>query len=64
MCIQDVFMIVHTRFGALTPGTLEFGKKRLGRRNQRWVPGTLNNHILMDVWSNNHVLCKDLESSN
>jgi len=28
------------------------------------VPGTLNNHFLMDVWWNNHSLCNDLESSN
>ena len=28
------------------------------------VPGTLNNHILMDVWWNNNFLCNDWESSN
>ena len=27
-------------------------------------PGTPNNQFLMDVWWNNHFLCKDLESSN
>ena len=27
-------------------------------------PGTLNNHLWMDVWWNNHFLRKDLESSN
>jgi len=27
------------------------------------VPGTLNNHFLMDVWWNNQFLCNDLESS-
>ena len=27
------------------------------------MPGTLNNHFLMDVWWNNHFLCNDLESS-
>ena len=27
------------------------------------LPGTLNNHFLMDVWWNNHFLCNDLESS-
>ena len=26
--------------------------------------GTLNNHFLMDVWWNNHFLCKGLKSSN
>ena len=28
------------------------------------MPGTLNNHLLVDVWWNNHFLCRDLESSN
>ena len=28
------------------------------------MPGTLNNHFFMDVWWNNHFLCRDLESSN
>ena len=27
------------------------------------LPGTLNNHFLIDVWWNNHFLCNDLESS-
>ena len=29
-----------------------------------FVPGTPNNHFLLDVWWNNHFLCKELESSN
>ena len=29
-----------------------------------FIPGTPNNHFKMDVWWNNHFLCKDLESSN
>ena len=29
-----------------------------------YIPGTPNNHFLMDVWWNNHFSCKDLESSN
>ena len=29
-----------------------------------YIPGTLNNHVFMDVWWNNHFLYKDLESSN
>ena len=28
------------------------------------LPGTLNNHFLLDVWWNNHFSCNDLESSN
>ena len=28
------------------------------------IPGTPNNHFLMDVWLNNHFPSKDLESSN
>ena len=27
------------------------------------LPGTINNHLLVDVWWNNHFLCNDLESS-
>ena len=29
-----------------------------------YIPGTLNNQFLMDVWLNNHFPCKDFESSN
>ena len=29
-----------------------------------YIPGTLNNQFLMDVWLNNHFPCKDVESSN
>ena len=33
-------------------------------RNNKNLLVPLNNHFLMDVWWNNHVLCNDLESSN
>ena len=37
-----------------------------GARNMvaKFLPGTLNNNILMDVLWNNHILCNDLEASN
>ena len=37
-----------------------------GARNMvaKFLPGTLNNNLLMDVWWNNHFLCNDLEASN
>ena len=29
-----------------------------------FIPGTPNNRLQIDVWWNNHFLCKDWESSN
>ena len=65
------FFFIQRHFGFL--GTLsDLEKPRTSQlmRFGTWlwfhlfIPGTLNNRIFMDVWWNNQILCKDLESSN